>query len=280
MTRTSPDGFKASLERILKRYQGAIAIILFIIGLGLRILAIDKTDAFWKITGDLGTFLAAAIAIPFIYESSIRAVDRQIFLSDLENTLEKKLTTTQTSSPRVYEIGRLPLQQKVAFLQEAKREVVQIGVALSSFTSYFEQRPFSECKQPVMELLQRGVNFKILILDPDSEIAKNYANDRGEPNLVDKIRQSLITLSRLRDEFRAASLPGSFELYLYSHFPYGNVIMVDPEEEDGCAFISHYLHGTKRADTPVFEVYKSSNPMLFEKYRYFLIKILGDSRKL
>ncbi|MFP4124152.1 MAG: hypothetical protein ACLFWI_24770 [Coleofasciculus sp.] len=56
--------------------------------------------------------------------------------------------------------------------------------------------------------------------------------------------------------------------------------MVDPEEEGGCAFISHYLHGTKRADTPVFEVYKSSNPMLFEKYRYFLIKIWGDSRKL
>ncbi len=280
MTRTSPDEFKASLERILKRYQGAIAIILFIIGLGLRILAIDKTDAFWKITGDLGTFLAAAIAIPFIYESSIRAVDRQIFLSDLENTLEKKLTTTQNNSPRVYEIGRLPLQQKVAFLQEAKREVVQIGVALSSFSSYFEQRPVSEFKQPVMELLQRGINFKILILDPDSEIAKNYANDRGEPNLVDKIRRSLVTLSHLRDEFRAASFPGSFELYLYSHFPYGNVIMVDPEEEGGCAFISHYLHGTKRADTPVFEVYKSSNPILFEKYRYFLIKILGDSRKL
>ncbi|MEQ9550530.1 MAG: hypothetical protein RIM23_13035 [Coleofasciculus sp. G3-WIS-01] len=80
--------------------------------------------------------------------------------------------------------------------------------------------------------------------------------------------------------FATVAAKDAIALYLYSHFPYGNVIMVDPEEEGGCAFISHYLHGTKRADTPVFEVYKSSNPMLFEKYCYFLIKILGDSRKL
>jgi len=97
MLGTSRSEFKASLERTLKRYHGIIAGILFVLGISLRWLASGYSGAIWQIIGDFGTFLAGAIAIPFIYERLIRAEEHRIFLSDLEDVLEAKLTNFQLS---------------------------------------------------------------------------------------------------------------------------------------------------------------------------------------
>jgi hypothetical protein len=282
MLGTSKSDFKASLERTLKRYHGIIAGVLFASGIFLRLLATNYPGLVWQVIGDFGTFLAGAIAIPFIYERFIKSEDRRLFLSDLEEVLESKLASYghRQKSPVIHELGRLTVRDKVAFLQSAKSEVIEVGIALRSLVGYFEQRPAHEFKEPVMDLLRKGVNFKFLALDPDSAVAKTYIQDRGEPELDGNIRRSLEKLCRLRDEFRNVGLPGAFEIYTYAHFPYCYIMLVDPKEPNGRAHISHYMYGTKRSETPIVEVHKSANPLLFEKYREMVTNLLAVSKKL
>ncbi len=180
----------------------------------------------------------------------------------------------------VYELGRMPIHEKVTFFENASNEVIEFGLSLSTFASFFVQRPAHEYKKPVKHLLSRGVNFKCLVLNPDSEIAAMYAKDRGEDGLVVKIQNSIKSLSQLRDEFHSYELSGSFEIYTYNHFPYCYILFVDPLEKAGRAYISHYMHGVKRADTPILEVHKSSNPILFEKYYKRVEEILKTSEKM
>lgn len=281
MTAVTRTDLKTSLKRLVSRFYGLIAVVLFMAGIVLRVISINRPGAIWPIVGELGTFLAAVVAIPFIYERFLKKEDRQTFLDDLAEVLDQKLKRAQTDKVvRVYEEGRLPLAAKVALFEAAKRDIVEVGTAVRSFVGYFEQRPYSEFKKPVVEVLKRGVNFHVLVLDPDSEIAGIYAKDRNEPDLPLKIKQSIERLLKLRDEFRQARLPGEFDIRLFSHFPSCYALMVDPGESEGRMHVSHYLHDLKRADTPVFEIHESDSPVLFEKYRRFLQELVDTSRKL
>lgn len=82
MFKVSEGELKFALKRLLKRYHGALAAVIFVIGISLRLISINYSSVVWRIIGDFGTFLAAAVAIPFIYERFIRVEDRQVFLSD------------------------------------------------------------------------------------------------------------------------------------------------------------------------------------------------------
>ncbi|MFQ6118761.1 MAG: hypothetical protein ACE5KE_02615 [Methanosarcinales archaeon] len=132
---TSKGELKLSLERVLKRYHGLLAGILFMTGFALRLLSINYSGFVWQIIGDFGTFLAAAIAIPFIYERFIKTEDRRLFLSDLEDVLEAKLASyaNQGRYPQFHELGRLPIHQKVSFFQDARCEVIELGIALRQY---------------------------------------------------------------------------------------------------------------------------------------------------
>ena len=278
---TSKREFKSSLRYILKKYHNIIAGTIFLVGIILRLLATYNAGVMWQFIGDFGTFLAAAIAIPFIYERFLKAEDRRLFISDLEDVLDIKLAThgSQQKGFYIFELGRMPIHEKVTFFQNANSEVIEFGLSLSTFAGFFEQRPAHEYKNPVKDLLQKGVQFKCFVLDPDSQIATIYAQDRGEVNLVEKIRASIKKLSQLRDEFKGYGLTGTFEVYTYSHFPYCYVLLVDPKEADGRAYISHYMHAAKRADTPIIEVHKASNPVLFEKYCQMVEELSATSKK-
>ena len=277
MLGTSKRDFRSSLRYVLERYHRIIAGTIFSAGIILRFMSTYNTGAIWQLIGDFGTFLAAAIAIPFIYERFLKVEDHRLFISDLEEVLDTKLATygSHQKALHIFELGRMPIHEKVTFFQNANSEVIEFGLSLSTLTGFFEQRPIHEYKKPVMELLQKGVQFKCSVLDPDSQIATIYAQDRGEVNLIDSIRASVTKLSQLRDEFKSYGLAGTFEIKTYSHFPYCYVLLVDPQQADGRAYISHYMHATKRADTPIIEVHKASNPVLFEKYLPYARKHIG-----
>jgi hypothetical protein len=59
---------------------------------------------------------------------------------------------------------------------------------------------------------------------------------------------------------------GKIEVYSYSHLPYCYLAIIDPQNGNGMAIVSHYLYETKRAETPIFHLDKVTNPVLFEKY--------------
>jgi len=283
MTNEPKRDFKNPLRRIMGRYYNLVGVVLFLLGVVLRLLSIGKTDFAWQVIGDIGTFLAVAVAIPFIYDRLIKTEDRQLFLSDLEDVLDVKLSSYLESKKlgfTLYEGGRRRIDQKVAFIQTAKCEVMELGITLRTFSSYFEQRASYEFKDHVLELLRQGVVFKCVTMDPDCEVAAKYAEDRGETELIGRIRYSLKFLKALSDEFKQQGLPGKFEIYVYPHLPYFHAVCVDGDETNGYMFISHHLYATKRAETPGFEFSKSEHPVLFEKYWASVKKLLDDSRQL
>jgi hypothetical protein len=282
MTIEEKRDFKNSLRRILGRYYTLVGAVLFLLGIALRLFSIGKTSFTWQVFGDIGTFLAVAVAIPFIYDRLIKTEDRELFLSDLEDVLDDKLSSywKEKRDLTVHVGGRRTIGDKVAFIQTAKCEVVELGIALRTFVSYFEQRASFEFKDPVLELLRHGVIFKCVAMDPDSDIAKKYAEDRGERELLDRIRASLKALKALSDEFNQLGLPGKFEVYVYPHVPYFHAVCVDGDEANGRMFISPYIYATKRAETPGFEFSKYEQTVMFEKYWASVKKLLTDARQL
>jgi len=196
------------------------------------------------------------------------------------STKESGLVSNQRIPFTISEEGRLLISEKVAFMQNAKREIIELGTGLTTFTGYFTNRRPAEFKDYVVELLRQGVTFKCMLLDPDCNIAKEYAKDCKEKTLLDDIHQSIKELKEQQDNFRSLKLKGSFEIYTYRHTPYFHAVCIDPETEEGKITISHYMHGIRRAETPVFQFCKGLNNKIFAKYWFSIKKLFTQSRQL
>lgn len=162
--------------------------------------------------------------------------------------------------------GRLPIQDKINFMKSARKDVIEVGVSLRTFANYFTGRPSGEFRVHIIELLQIGVRFKCYLLDPKSKSAEMYSQDRAEKNLISNIQDSIEQLGNQVDEFALLNLKGSLEIYVYDRLPYFYLLCVDPTSKNAKMAASHYMPGVLRADTPVIQFSKSSNPELFIKY--------------
>lgn len=271
--------FKNPLRRLLGRYYNLAGVIIFFIGIFLRLASIGKIGFFWEATKDFGTFLAVAVFIPFIYERLIKAEERQLFLSDIEEILDKKLLN-QILDFKLYPYGRPSVSEKTDLIRTAKEEVIYLGIAHRTFTSYFEQRPSREYKEPFFNLLETGITIKCIAIDPDSDAAQKYANDRGETELINNVKLSIKILKKLADEFNQNNPKGKFEIYLSSHLPCFSATCVDGNTVNGRLLISPYLYGIKRAEMPHFEFSRFDHEVMFEKYWLSIQKILADSHQL
>ena len=179
--------------------------------------------------------------------------------------------------------GRWPIGQKAAFLSSAQDEIIELGVRLNTFSNYFTSRNEQEFKMPVFRLLERNVNFKAYLLDPECNEASLYFNDRGrvqpeELHSIEKIRSSLSNLSRIKAEIETQQFPGKFEVYLYKHIPYNHFLIVDGERSHGKLAVSPYLYGVTRANCPVIELSKQYNRGLFRRYYQSFQHFTRDAR--
>jgi hypothetical protein len=167
--------------------------------------------------------------------------------------------------------GRLEIQQKVRFISMAQKEVVEFGVTLNTFSSYFKSRKDSEFKTHVELLLQKGVNFKCYLLDPECNEAAVYFEDRrreqeDEIINIEPIRDTIRKLATIKKGIEEAGWPGKFEVFIYKHIPYNYFMIVDGATPNGSMMVSHYLYGIPRAKCPVLEFTKSDNHDLYWRY--------------
>jgi hypothetical protein len=157
-------------------------------------------------------------------------------------------------------------QNKAALISIARREVIDLGTALNTCSQYLVStaRP-NHYHKSVISLLDRGVDYTCLILDPKSTMAKVYGKARGE-NLREKIEKSV---NRLR-EFSATARGkrGKFRVFSYDRLPYFASIAID-RKMNGFLLLSSYLPHTRelaigRADTPHFLLPEVASPTLFQ----------------
>ncbi len=191
--------------------------------------------------------------------------------TEVRETTQKVLSLVLNPGLTLHTEGRLEIQQKVKFISNAQKEVVEFGVTLNTFTSYFNSRKDSEFKSHVEVLLNRGVNFKCYLLDPECNEAGVYFDDRkreqeDEIINVEPIRGSIRKLASIQKNIAEAGYPGKFEVFTYKHIPYNYFMVVDGNTPNGSMMVSHYLYGIPRAKCPVLEFTKSDNHDLYKRY--------------
>jgi len=212
------------------------------------------------------------------------------------NTPDWKPTEVREATPKVLSValnpgftfhteGRLEIQQKVKFISRAQKEVVEFGVTLNTFTSYFKSRKDSEFKIHVETLLKAGVNFKCYLLDPECNEASAYFEDRrreqdDEIINVEPIRDSIRKLGAIKKEIEGAGYQGKFEVFTYKHIPYNYFMVVDGNTPNGSMMVSHYIYGVPRAKSPVLEFTKSDNHDLYKRYWNSYQKLIKGAKAI
>lgn len=171
----------------------------------------------------------------------------------------------------LHEKGRFPLFQKLEIMDEAKHEIIELGVRLHTFTNYFLHRSDHEFKDKIVSYLQNGINIKLFLINPIYPEAKIYFDDRGRaqdeerssPQLIENITRKLKQISK---ELSDGNYPGKFQIYTYRHIPYCRFLIIDGGKSFSKLYVSHYLYGKKRAASPVLEIHRSRNFDLYQLY--------------
>ncbi|MDX2070219.1 MAG: hypothetical protein SFV55_17460 [Haliscomenobacter sp.] len=204
----------------------------------------------------------------------------------LENTdSEPENTSNQAHGIIIYQDGRRSTSEKIQFIKNAKKEIIEVGIRLHTFSQYFTSRRKSEFRDHIEQLLKKGVNMKCLMMDPASEMTRLYFMDRAkalpkEAKAYEQMPQILDDLKKIKEDLNQLGHPGQFKLFTYENFPYNHYMMVDPEEDNGKLLLSSYIHGIIRADCPVMEIRKNTARVTFNTYLKSLQMILEEAKEV
>jgi hypothetical protein len=185
-----------------------------------------------------------------------------------------------------HEGGRLKIEDKVDFLMTAKKEVIEFGMTLNTFSNYLLSRSEAAYKNHIIELLKKGVHYKCYLLDPNWSGTRSYFDDResvckeGDTG-IDKIKSSLRRLKVISDELTELNTPGQFEVFTYRHFPSNSFLAIDIKDKSNSKMmVSNYLFGEKRADCPVMLFTRTDQLALFMRYLRSLNQIISKAKKV
>ena len=177
--------------------------------------------------------------------------------------------------------GRIDVPEKVLLYQKATYEIIELGLRLRRFAEYFDAKRDSAFLDPIRQQLKNGVNFKCYVLNPNGNFAQRYYNDRAivqpkeketyeaAPKIIADLKQVCLKLNR-------EGYKGQMSLFQYDHFPYFHASVIDADTENGIMYLSSYLYGVARANTPVIEVHQKTQKKLFKRY-YSSVKSIINS---
>lgn len=163
--------------------------------------------------------------------------------------------------------GRPPVREMVQFMQHAQHEIIEIGTGLTSFAKYFTGMRADEFRDPLRQMLKRGVTLKCFALDPDYEPGMAYLHEQGDRHYAQEMESARRLIMAERRECSSLGYHGKIEFYLYRRIPSFYCLCVDPEDlANGRMEFSPYLGGHFRSAYPVQQLSRQSYPDLYEKY--------------
>jgi hypothetical protein len=182
--------------------------------------------------------------------------------------------------------GRLSPLEKIQFFSVAQNEMIEFGLTLNTFSIYLNNINQNGFRKSLIELLEKGVNVKCYLLDPEWNGTKNYFNDREsiikeELPGTDKIKASLNRLKMFYSEIKDKEFCKKFEVFTYRHFPNNYFLAIDmTSKANAKMMVSNYLFGQKRVKCPVMEFSRANDPTLFLTYKESLEAITKNSKKV
>lgn len=166
---------------------------------------------------NIGATLIATSLLAFLYQHlGERSFADQ--LRELRDSFEIVRKSFQLGIEEVWSQRRdIPKAMWNQFTEKASGEVMLLGVAEYGFA---EDRGF-------WRIVEKGVNYRFLLLDPDSEFAAHW-DDRDITGLVpSKIRGAIQRFTQIIEANKRG--PGSIELRVYSEAPSMSLVKADYE---------------------------------------------------
>jgi hypothetical protein len=289
-------------DRVRRFYESnfsLFALVVLLIGLLVRVAA----ELPW-VTGllrgfvadvckEVGNFLIAVLLVSILYENIVSHRTRREFRRELHSTLESlSRLGLHAVHPRRPTVG-----VKARLLGSARREVIELGIALNTFAHYLDTNStYSPDVSATSEegyaslaskggyrdlleaRLKAGVNVTCLMLDPT--FLAPHDSDPELRNLRQRIEHSLERLQRIRAELNDAQkqYPGKLTILLYRALPRYAAICVDGEDLfAGRMLLSPYVPGRANSEAPVLEIHHWENPALFETYYAGICSLRGTA---
>ncbi len=178
--------------------------------------------------------------------------------------------------------GRPTISEKLALISNAKSEIIEIGIGLTSFAQYFTGQKPEEFRDPIRQLVRGGVKLKCFALDPRHEPGRAWLAEQDNP---DYPSEAAIARRRLEEEgrhYRYEDYRGRLFYHTYRRVPEFWCLGVDIEDPlDGRMFFASYLMGVPRSASPVVQVSRTSNPELYNKYLQCVnaVRAASDERR-
>jgi hypothetical protein len=175
---------------------------------------------------------------------------------------------------------RMSEREKAEIIKHAQVEVVDVGTALRTCSYYLgsTQRP-TYYRDQVIRLIESGVDYTCVLLNPDSPLCDSYGKERDE----DLRRDVTETLGRLKGfHEEVEGLKGKFRVLLYSRLPYFACIAVD-RSNDGIMVLSSYFPCSpslriNRADTMHVIITREQSRWLYDQVAVSIEDYIRDTR--
>ncbi|MEM0993214.1 MAG: hypothetical protein AAGI49_09265 [Bacteroidota bacterium] len=218
--------------------------------------------------------------------SYIKSDDPNIVLRRITRNGLIEEVAEQINNVKVYSAGRLSLEEKVAFMQDATEEVIFFGVRLRQFASYFTGKKMSDFGVHISGLLDKGVRVRAYMLDPNWDKTSIYFDDRS--SALEQEKYSLQSMDTIVKELKFVSQQyntsktssAALEIFTYRHFPQGYYLVVDGHLPNGKMQFAPYLFGLSRSESPVQEILKQDQALLFDKYWCSLQSLIAAAAPL
>jgi hypothetical protein len=210
----------------------------------------------------------------------VRSVE-DFMKNQLAEALDKALRAGQvplrTSAPndsiaptrplvRMFPEGRLPMAEKLERMLRAKNEIIEFGVGLTAFASYFDLHRSSLWKDPLIGLMRSGVDIRCYALDLEWEPAKGFLFDRGEHDDPGARERIFRTLRAVDEAVGPGEAHGRLSISTYRHVPTIYAQIIDPQSSQASAVVAPYLYGLARQQSPVIECTLREHPELFRSF--------------
>jgi hypothetical protein len=180
----------------------------------------------------------------------------------------------------INEKGRMTIQEKLGFFHNARSEIIEIGIGLSEFTNYLTQHHPSEFKNPVKDLLKKGINIKCVLADPDYMFKIAKLRNDIDIEYQTRVSNNLIKLKEAKSEFDTEQLSGSFQIFVSKELSLFHATCIDLNDEWGKMITSNYLPNIAKSMCPSMIFSQQSNPILYNTYTLSINHLLKNSTPL
>lgn len=163
--------------------------------------------------------------------------------------------------------GRLPVREMIQFMDHAQQEIIEIGTGLASFAKYFTSMRADEFRDPLRQMLKRGITLKCFALDPDYEPGIAYLREQGDEHYALEVESARRRIMAERRACASLGYQGKIEYHLYRRIPSFYCLCVDPKDRaNGRMEFSPYVGGHSRSAYPVQQLSRQSYRDLYDKY--------------